>query len=542
MNINEAKQEIIHTIKAYLLKDEIGTYKIPVEKQRPMLLMGPPGIGKTAIMEQIATELGINLVSYTITHHTRQSAIGLPFISHRRYGGEEYSVTEYTMSEIIASVYEQIERSGIHEGILFLDEINCVSETLAPMMLQFLQYKAFGPHRVPDGFVIVTAGNPPEYNKSARDFDIATLDRVKRIDITADVDAWRRYAYPMGVHGAILAYLDIKKENFYIVKADLQGQQFVTARGWEDLSRIMKVYEEMGLPITRELVQQYLEDPEVARDFATYYALYQKYRTSYHVPEILRGERPTDIAALIGAPFDEKLSLIELLTDALGQGFRAYGEAMDIQRLVFTDLKKLRDAFAAPSGNASESAIATDPGTVLPANQGAQPTSGADAVPDGTKNGLLAQLSSDRAAFATELQRQQKAHLLSHRAERIQRKVLLALEELMQTMETAHGEGTSSNEALYALAKDWFTKREQARKEDIEKISEELTHAFEFLHDTFSDGQELVIFLSNLNASSDCLRFIKECGNDTYYKYNQFLLLRNQRSALRAEAARLLEL
>lgn len=42
--------------------------------------MGPPGIGKTQIMEQIARETKINLVSYTITHHTRQSAVGLPFI------------------------------------------------------------------------------------------------------------------------------------------------------------------------------------------------------------------------------------------------------------------------------------------------------------------------------------------------------------------------------------------------------------------------------------------------------------------------------
>ncbi len=42
------------------------------------------------------------------------------------------------MSEIIASVYEKMEKTGLREGILFIDEINCVSETLAPMMLQFL--------------------------------------------------------------------------------------------------------------------------------------------------------------------------------------------------------------------------------------------------------------------------------------------------------------------------------------------------------------------------------------------------------------------
>ena len=128
MNIKRAKQEIKDAVEAYLLKDAFGEYRIPAVRQRPVLLMGPPGIGKTQIMEQIAKELRISLVAYTITHHTRQSAVGLPFIREREYGGRTYSVTEYTMSEIIASVYEKMEQTGIREGILFLDEINCVSE------------------------------------------------------------------------------------------------------------------------------------------------------------------------------------------------------------------------------------------------------------------------------------------------------------------------------------------------------------------------------------------------------------------------------
>ena len=80
MNIKQAKEELKHTIQAYIQKDEYGIYKMAAVRQRPVLLMGPPGIGKTAIMEQIAKECEIGLVSYTITHHTRQSAIGLPFI------------------------------------------------------------------------------------------------------------------------------------------------------------------------------------------------------------------------------------------------------------------------------------------------------------------------------------------------------------------------------------------------------------------------------------------------------------------------------
>ena len=155
MNIKQAKTQINNAIKSYFSKDDFGNYKIPIERQRPIFLMGPPGIGKTAIMEQIASELGVGLVSYSMTHHTRQSALGLPFIKKRIYDGREYSVSEYTMSEIIASVYDMMESVGVKEGILFLDEINCVSETLAPAMLQFLQYKIFGRHRIHRSTIIL---------------------------------------------------------------------------------------------------------------------------------------------------------------------------------------------------------------------------------------------------------------------------------------------------------------------------------------------------------------------------------------------------
>lgn len=79
MNIKEAKNEVMKAVKIYLEKDEHGEYRVPVVRQRPLFLQGAPGLGKTAIMEQVASELDIALVSYSMTHHTRQSAIGLPF-------------------------------------------------------------------------------------------------------------------------------------------------------------------------------------------------------------------------------------------------------------------------------------------------------------------------------------------------------------------------------------------------------------------------------------------------------------------------------
>ena len=314
MDIKRAKQEIKDTIEAYLLKDEFGEYRIPAIRQRPVLLMGPPGIGKTQIMEQIAKECRIGLVAYTITHHTRQSAVGLPFIKEKSYAGQMFSVTEYTMSEIIASVYEKIEQTGIREGILFIDEINCVSETLAPTMLQFLQGKTFGNQKVPEGWVIVAAGNPPEYNKSVRDFDVVTLDRLKKIDVDASFEVWKEYAYRQGLHPAVISYLEIKKQNFYRVETTVDGKLFATARGWEDLSQLLQVYELLGKKADRDVIYQYIQHRMIAKDFANYLELYHKYRTDYGVEDILDGKwSAVTLQKIRNAALDEHLSIVSLL-------------------------------------------------------------------------------------------------------------------------------------------------------------------------------------------------------------------------------------
>ena len=56
MDIKRVKEELKHSLQAYFAKDMFGEYKIPVVRQRPILLIGPPGIGKTAIMEQVARD------------------------------------------------------------------------------------------------------------------------------------------------------------------------------------------------------------------------------------------------------------------------------------------------------------------------------------------------------------------------------------------------------------------------------------------------------------------------------------------------------
>ena len=486
MNIKQAKEQIVNAIKAYFTKDVFGNYVIPIERQRPVFLMGPPGIGKTAIMEQVASELGVGLVSYSMTHHTRQSALGLPFIEKKVYGGAEYSVSEYTMSEIIASVYDMMEKTGVSEGILFLDEINCVSETLAPAMLQFLQYKIFGRHRVPDGWIVVTAGNPPEYNSSVREFDIVTWDRLKRIDIEPDYDAWKEYAYKKGVHAAILTYLDIKKSDFYKIETTVDGKSFVTARGWSDLSDIMKLYEQHGLTVDMKLVGQYLQNKKIAKEFSVYYDLFNKYKSDYQVPDILAGKISKEVRGRAeAAKFDERLALIGLILDALFEDMKAVALTEQTQLELMGALKNIRIDLMRPRTRADVSVAAQ-----------------IEALERKISTGKLASTVSAEDAYAC-------------------RSAIAALGEILSVLkEKAPADGTEA----FKLMKAEFDKRNKQLKKQVSDVKGKLSGAFKFCEDVFGDGQEMLILVTELTVSVYGTRFISRYGCKEYFAHNKELL------------------
>ena len=487
MNIKQAKQQVKNAMTAYFSKDEFGEYEIPLERQRPIFLMGPPGIGKTAIIEQIAQELGVGLVSYSMTHHTRQSAIGLPFIATKNYGGKEYSVSEYTMSEIIASVYDLMEETGVREGILFLDEINCVSETLAPAMLQFLQFKVFGRHRVPDGWIVVTAGNPPEYNNSVREFDIVTWDRLKRIDIEPDYKAWKEYAAQTMVHPAVRSYLDIKESDFYRVESSVDGKTFVTARGWSDLSDMLRLYEKNGLKVDAELVIQYLQNHEVAKGFALYYDLFRKYQSDYQIDRIFAGQAEEEILSRArAAKFDEKLSLLGLLLSGLEERFAAIETEEQLGERLRGVAKELRDA----------------------EDQDAALT----AVIDRKKE---------------ELSAGKQAGKLSRVEQRLCRRTIAVLEQMRDALPRSQG--------LMPLLRETITEGRNTLRELADSAGTALENSFVFCEKAFGEGQELLILVTELTADRHSAHFIARYGSEGYYRHNKALLVYERQQTILRE-------
>ena len=459
MNIQEAKEEIKKTVRAYTARTAAGTFRIPVPRQRPVLLIGPPGIGKTAIMEQIAGECGVGLVSYTMTHHTRQSAIGLPVLTKKQFAGKEYTVTSYTMSEIIASVYEQMEKTGCRDGILFLDEINCVSETLMPAMLQFLQYKTFGSHALPEGWVIVAAGNPPAYNRSVREFDTVTLDRVRYMKVEPDFPIWKHYAVERGLHPAVLSFLELRPERFYVMEPGEKG--FVTGRAWEDLSEILLTMEELELGVEEALFGQYLQDEDPAAEFTFYYRLYEKWKKELKPEEILAGAG-ADTAKLPELPFDERLCIVWLLLQRIYTLGRAYEEQ-----------QKLSDSLRFF----------------------------ADGLGQGTAEQLTALVDERLDRRRKSLAVRKENGLLDAGEEKREQRLFNVIRDCREAVRTGG-------------AADAFSKRSGQEQIRAERQRKELTAAMKngavFVREAFGKKQELVILLTGLREQPVCSRVLQE--------------------------------
>lgn len=502
MNIKEAKMEVEKAVKIYLEKDENGEYRVPVVRQRPLFLVGAPGIGKTAIMEQVAADLDIALVSYSMTHHTRQSAIGLPYLKEVEYDGKKYTKSEYTMSEIIASVYDVIQNTGKKEGILFLDEINCVSETLAPAMLLFLQYKRFGNQSVPEGWVVVTAGNPPQYNKSVKEFDVATMDRLKMLDIEASLSVWKEYAYNAGIHPAILAFLELNDKYFYSIKTTVDGKEYITARGWEDLSSEIQAYERNGFPVTQELIMEYITNKECARKFAVYYDLFKKYRIDYAISDIIAGNMSEDaVRKAKSAQFDERLSIISMLMEALGTDAKnIMVEDTALQSVV----KKLR------------------------------------IIKKTNDSSVYEMLAENVSAVKEEMDKLKQANALSSEKKAVMLREAAIFESYKDKLTEEMLEGKSNADQFKAV-KTAFKKDVSALERKQKKESNAMDNAFTFVKAAWGEEQEMTLFVTELTVNKSIAGFISRCGNDSYYANNSSMLIYDENEKLSSEIEDLLQ-
>ena len=340
----------------------------------------------------------------------------------------------------------------------------------------------------------MAAGNPPEYNKSVREFDIVTLDRLKLITVEPDYSVWKEYALKQELHPAVTSYLDLKPQNLCRIETTVDGKRFATPRGWEDLSELLKVYERLGKEADREVVGQYIQFPAIAKDFANYLKLYEKYRRDYQVDEILGGKWSESLCERAGkATFDEKLSLVGLILTRIRGVMGALKDLEDQMELVMGRLK----------GCQSEISREGDKALRLEIRQMEQ-----------------------------ELEQREIQGLLERRERRVRKAAIEMMEGFAGALEAVCEKPKIDP---WEQVRQLFPEVSDRCEDRRENCGEALEHAFDFLEGAFGSGQELVIFVTELNASPACLHFLKEYDCPRYVQYNRSLLFEDLEQEMRKQ-------
>lgn len=335
--------------------------------------------------------------------------------------------------------------------------------------------------------MIVAAGNPPEYNKSVRDFDVVTLDRIKKIDVEVNYDVWKEYAYQADIHPAILAYLEIRRDYFYRMETTVDGRVFATARGWEDLSQLLKTYEKLGKKADREVVHQYIQHWKIAKDFANYLELYRKYKKDYGLEKIIEGVYSKDtIERLQYATFDERLSVVNMLIGRLGSCFKAYFLKDRYVTILYDYLKQYKSNL---------------------------------------------QIDKVIREARDKYETLRKEEQLTKQEDHVRKQVLDTLEVYGQRIKEEH----LKQESAFERVKEIFGNEVSEREKITEHTLGALEHAFEFMEEAFGDSQEMVSFVTELNTNYYSIQFLKENDCDKYYQYNKKLLFDKQQEEILSE-------
>ena len=283
----------------------------------------------------------------------------------------------------------------------------------------------------------------------------------------------------------------------------VDGTQFVTARGWEDLSNLLDTYEQLGLQADEDLIKEYIQHPKIAEDFSAYLDLYYKYRDDYGVEEILAGQaKPAVFARLLQAPFDERLSLVSLLLAGLNTRFAASRQADAVADACYAFLRETKKALA-----------------TLP-----------DDLPDGSAE-LFSQQIAD---YDAETQHQRDAGLLSHDALTTRLQVQAVLRRWEGELRRANAAGTQE---AFELLRGQFQTLADDREKAQQTASAALEAAFDFMEQAFAESQEMVVFVTELTVNPVSHAFLTENGCERYFQYNKDLLLDHRKAALQQELA-----
>jgi hypothetical protein len=213
--------------------------------KRPVFLWGPPGIGKSEVVAEIAEELGGAVIDLRMAQMEPTDIRGIPYFN-KDLNKMDWADPVDLPDEEFASKYPVV--------VLFLDEMNSAPPSVQAAGYQLILNRRVGQYKLPDNVVIVAAGNRDVDKGVTFRMPMPLANRFIHIEMRPDFTAWQNWAVNNGIHKDVVGYLSFAKNDMYDFNAKSSSRAFATPRSWVFVSDLLKNEDDMDTDTLFNLV------------------------------------------------------------------------------------------------------------------------------------------------------------------------------------------------------------------------------------------------------------------------------------------------
>lgn len=200
------------------------------ESQLPVFLWGPPGIGKSEIVDEIGIELKGPVIDLRMAQMEPTDIRGIPFYN-KDTGKMDWAPPVDLPDAEFAAQYPVV--------ILFLDEMNSASPAVQAAGYQLILNRRVGKYKLPDNVVIVAAGNRDSDKGVTYRMPMPLANRFLHLEMAPDFPSWQAWAVDKGIHKDVVGYLSFAKADMYDFNARSSSRAFATPRSWCYVAKLL---------------------------------------------------------------------------------------------------------------------------------------------------------------------------------------------------------------------------------------------------------------------------------------------------------------
>jgi MoxR-like ATPase len=254
---------------------ELTKLLLNVALVRPVFIWGPPGIGKSALVEQFARDVALDCVSLLGSQLAPEDLIGVPRI--------EGAFSVFCPPRMIA-------RSEPY--LLFVDELNACSFEVQKAFYSLINDRRLGEYRLPAGSIVVGAGNRAQDQAIVKPMSSALMNRMLHVELKPSARDWLDWAYGHGIHEWVISYVETRPDHLFVPPPKTE-ETFSTPRSWHILSDALRAYGSSVTPEEVELLAAGCLSPSHCRSFG---AFIKQLHGNLRVDQVLKGEQPLPLA------------------------------------------------------------------------------------------------------------------------------------------------------------------------------------------------------------------------------------------------------